>query len=82
MALSAEIRSRFGNDPQNLILFLEDPSNRPEAEKLGLVNSSAIPPERAHNAGAGGWLRLRRSLPLSLLRRPRGFIPRGHSPPS
>ena len=37
-ALPANLRSRFANDPANLIEFMQDESNRPEAEKLGLVN--------------------------------------------
>jgi len=36
-ALPAQIRDRFMNDPANLIDFLENPENRGEAEKLGLV---------------------------------------------
>lgn len=37
----AHIRARFVNDPQRLMSFLEDESNRDEAVKLGLVK----PPE-------------------------------------
>lgn len=37
MALPADIRSRFANDPAMLIDFLADEGNRAEAEKLGLV---------------------------------------------
>lgn len=37
MALPAKVRSRFGNDPQQLLEFLADGSNRQEAEFLGLV---------------------------------------------
>lgn len=37
MALPADIRQRFGNDPGQLISFLEDDKNREEAEKLGIV---------------------------------------------
>ena len=35
--LPATIRARFNNDPAQLIEFLENSENRPEAEKLGLV---------------------------------------------
>ena len=35
--LPAQIRARFENEPAKLIEFLEDENNRPEAEKLGLV---------------------------------------------
>jgi len=37
MALPASTRARFHNDPQELIDFCEDYTNRPEAIKLGLV---------------------------------------------
>jgi phage internal scaffolding protein len=38
MALPANIRTRFDNDPAKLIDFMENPANRQEAESLGLVN--------------------------------------------
>lgn len=40
-ALPAQIRARFDNDPANLIEFLNDEANRPEAEELGLVEKAA-----------------------------------------
>jgi len=40
-ALPAQIRARFNNDPAELIEFLEDDKNRPEAESLGLVDKAA-----------------------------------------
>lgn len=40
-ALPAQIRARFDNDPAKLIDFLDDEANRPEAEKLGLVERVA-----------------------------------------
>lgn len=40
-ALPAQIRARFENDPAKLIEFLDDEANRPEAEKLGLVERAA-----------------------------------------
>jgi phage internal scaffolding protein len=40
-ALPAQIRARFNNDPAELIEFLEDDNNRPEAESLGLVDKAA-----------------------------------------
>jgi len=40
-ALPAQIRARFDNDPAQLIEFLENSDNRPEAEKLGLVDKAA-----------------------------------------
>ena len=39
-ALPAQIRARFDNDPAQLIEFLENSDNRPEAEKLGLVEKA------------------------------------------
>ena len=40
-ALPATIRAKFENDPAQLIEFLDDEKNRPEAEKLGLVTTAA-----------------------------------------
>jgi len=37
MALPANLRARFENDPAQLIDFLSDENNRSEAEKLGLL---------------------------------------------
>lgn len=42
MALPANIRARFENDPENLINFLNDESNKDEAIKLGLVDQKLI----------------------------------------
>lgn len=36
-ALPSEVRKRFGNNPNNLIEFVQDNSNYEEALKLGLV---------------------------------------------
>jgi phage internal scaffolding protein len=41
-ALPAQIRNKFANDPANLVQFLDNPDNRAEAEKLGLVNISLM----------------------------------------
>lgn len=38
MQLDAKVRERFNNDPGRMISFLQDPANRDEAIKLGLVN--------------------------------------------
>jgi phage internal scaffolding protein len=46
MALPADIRSRFMNDPTNLIDFLANDANRAEAEKLGLVDPKIVPTEQ------------------------------------
>lgn len=37
MALPAELRFRFANDPAQLLDFLDDEKNRDEARKLGLL---------------------------------------------
>lgn len=42
MLLPAELRLRFGNDPGQLLAFLDVEGNREEAVRLGLVNK---PPE-------------------------------------
>jgi len=39
-ALPAQIRARFDNDPAQLIEFLQNSDNRPEAEELGLVEKA------------------------------------------
>jgi phage internal scaffolding protein len=36
-ALPSAVRDRFGNDPQSLLEFLSDDSNRSEAARLGLL---------------------------------------------
>lgn len=38
LSLPAALRERFANDPQHLLEFVSDSNNRPEAEKLGLIN--------------------------------------------
>lgn len=43
MELPAELRARFENDPGQLLEFLQDEANRPEAEKLGLVAPQVVP---------------------------------------
>lgn len=40
-ALPWQARERFGNDPQKMIEFLNDPQNREEGVKLGLVKAVA-----------------------------------------
>lgn len=41
MRVPAKVRERFANDPGALMAFLDDPGNRDEAVKLGLVNPPA-----------------------------------------
>lgn len=43
MEMPAELRARFAHDPQRLMDFLDDPKNRDEAIKLGLVNKPVEP---------------------------------------
>lgn len=53
-ALPATVRSRFQNDPGQLLAFLENPDNRDEAVELGLVSSpepSLPPPAPAQAVG-------------------------------
>lgn len=47
--LPADIRKRFGHSPQQLLEFMNDPSNNEEAEKLGLLPPGAegLPVEKA-----------------------------------
>lgn len=55
MSLPAETRARFGNQPGELLRFLEDPQNRSEAEKLGLVVPKAPePPPDPAKGSVGG----------------------------
>lgn len=44
MSLPAKIRTRFANDPAQLIAFIEDPENRDEAIKLGFIPKPVIFP--------------------------------------
>lgn len=44
MEFPAQIRSKFRNDPGEMLRFLADPENRAEAEKLGLVKKKTPPP--------------------------------------
>lgn len=45
MQLPATVRSRFHNDPQELVAFVSDAANRAEAEKLGLLVVPEVIPE-------------------------------------
>lgn len=42
-SLPALVRQRFSNDPQQLLTFLQDPSNTDEAAKLGLLTLTPNP---------------------------------------
>lgn len=55
MTLPAKLRSRFNNDPQQLLEFLADEDNRKEAEFLGLVKPPEVAPQSPPgNAAAKG----------------------------
>lgn len=41
-ALPASLRKRFDNDPAVMLEFIENPDNREEAEKLGLVDKQSL----------------------------------------
>lgn len=52
MALPSAVRERFGNDPGALLDFLENPANREEAAKLGLLSypvKDEVAPEAVKN---------------------------------
>lgn len=56
MTLPAQIRKRFSNDPVELINFLNDENNRPEAIKLGLIDEKKInntPPQEGDKLPQG-----------------------------
>jgi phage internal scaffolding protein len=42
MALPADLRARFSNNPEELINFLDNPQNKDEAIRLGLVDQKLI----------------------------------------
>lgn len=41
MAMPADVRARFDNDPQGLVAFVSDPANLDEARKLGIAVAKA-----------------------------------------
>lgn len=45
--LPEEIKERFGNNPQKLMAFLENPQNREEAQRLGLVKETVKEAQKA-----------------------------------
>ncbi len=53
MAMPAEIRTRFDNDPAKFVDFCSDESNREEAVKLGLVLPNVAPSEAIQPASGG-----------------------------
>lgn len=62
-ALPSEIRAKFRNDPKEFLKFMDDPANKDEAIKLGLVkapaeqpNTSPNPPNSTEPPAGGGKL--------------------------
>lgn len=51
--MPGSMRSRFQNDPAIFLEFIQDPENRPEAIKLGLIQEkrSELPPEQTRRVG-------------------------------
>nr|QJB18859.1 MAG: internal scaffolding protein [Microvirus sp.] len=57
MTLPAETRAMFGNDPEQLINFLDNPGNKDQAIKLGLIDPKIIENDKkieAELASSGG----------------------------
>jgi len=46
MTLPADLRAQFGNDPEQLINFLDNPDNKDQAIKLGLIDGKLIENEQ------------------------------------
>lgn len=55
-ALGSEVRDRFANDPLRLAAFLQDPNNREEGVRLGLVREPdpVVTPDPATAGSSGG----------------------------
>lgn len=45
LRVPADVRARFGNDPQAFMAFIEDDANRDEARRLGLLKAPRTPVE-------------------------------------
>jgi len=52
--LPSTVRKRFGNNPSELMAFLQDPDNRDEAVKLGLVEAPPPQPKEPDKARQEG----------------------------
>lgn len=48
MALDANVRKRFGNDPAEMLDFIADDKNRDEARSLGLLKPVDVPVQDEH----------------------------------
>lgn len=54
LELPPKVRERFGNEPARLVEFLQNDSNRAEAEFLGLVEKKAEPVSQDKSDSGGG----------------------------
>lgn len=54
MAMPANVRSRFDNDPAKFVDFCSDPENKDEMSKLGLLDPSVKVPASPAPAADGG----------------------------
>jgi hypothetical protein len=59
MDLPSAIRARFGNDPQQLLNFVQDDANYDEAVKIGLISKKSdvddlSPPDSPPQSKSGG----------------------------
>lgn len=52
--MSSSVRERFGNDPVEMIEFLQDPKNLEEARSLGMVAMPPVAPVAPVTPPAGG----------------------------
>lgn len=52
LSLPGDVRARFNHDAGNLVSFLEDSKNRPEAERLGLVVKAQVQEPKAPAGGS------------------------------
>jgi len=43
MSLPGDLRQQFGNDPAQLLAFLQDPANREKAQQMGLIQKQDDP---------------------------------------
>lgn len=59
-ALPSRIRSRFQNDPYQLLRFVENEDNREEAIRLGLITPETPRPKRIHEMTADEWIAMER----------------------
>ena len=53
MAMPADVRARFGNDPQLFVEFCSDKSNLDEMRKMGLANPAPVDDAGGGDSAAG-----------------------------